>query len=368
MSDTWRNLFRRLAAVCLVTATSAWSCAASYAQVAFDSADDVAYANGWQEGDDGGSGSFGPWVFDGTYASAVQQRMDDGLNGGSAGSSTFNNLGKAWSLFNPAAGDFARAGRSMSPLAVGQTVRIVFDNPTVRQLFRGYSVKFNTGGGNLCSGGGCTPGTSPTLKYKIERLENFNNGQWADTAGPFALFDTDTDRGARIDFTLSSATTYEMKMTPLDNPAGAVVTNGSLSNPSAASPINWIEFQFFNTPSAAGSDTDFFIKSMQILAAPPAVPGDYSRNGTVDAADYVVWRERLGTTFQLPNEVAGSTPGLVTDEDFTAWKARFGRTSGAGTGSAQTATAVPEARTLAYLIAALVCTHAAVVRRFRLDR
>jgi hypothetical protein len=351
MSDTWRRFFRRLAAHCLIAGASAWSSAVCYAQ-AFDSADDVVYANGWQQGDDGGVGSFGPWSFDGTYASAVQRRMDDGLNSGGAGSSTFNNLGKSWSLFNPAAGDVARAGRPIGPLAVGQTVRVVIDNPTARQLDRGYSVKLNTGGGSVCAAGGCTPGTTPTVKYEVKRLENANNGQWADTAGPFALFDTDTDRGARIDFTLSSATTYEMKMTPLDNPLGAVVTNGSLSNPATTTPINWIEFQFFNTPSAAGADTDFFIKSMQILAAPPAVPGDYSRNGTVDAADYVVWRDRLGTNIQLFNEVPNVTPGMVTVEDYTAWQARFGRTSGAGVVAVS---AVPEPSTLACLAWCIAC-------------
>jgi hypothetical protein len=274
--------------------------------------------------------------------------MDDGLNGGGVGSSTFNNLGNSWSLFNPGAADFARAGRRIGPLAVGQTLRLVIDNPTTRQLNRGYSVNLNTGGGSVCAEGGCTPGTSPTLKYKIERVENQNNGQWADTAGPFALFDTDTDRGARIDFTLSSATTYEMKMTPLDNPAGAVVTNGSLSNPATAAPIDWIEFRFFNTPSTVGADTDFFIKSMQIIAAPPAVPGDYSRNGTVDAADYVVWRDRLGTNFQLFNEVSGVTPGTVTAEDYAAWRSRFGRTSGAATGILESSV-VPEPSALALL-------------------
>jgi hypothetical protein len=35
-------------------------------------------------GEDGGFGSFGPWVFDGTYNSAVQQRMDNGLKTGTA--------------------------------------------------------------------------------------------------------------------------------------------------------------------------------------------------------------------------------------------------------------------------------------------
>jgi hypothetical protein len=31
------------------------------------------------------------------------------------------------------------------------------------------------------------------------------------------------------------------------------------------------------------------------LAAAPSLPGDYDQNGTVDAADYVVWRKVDGT-------------------------------------------------------------------------
>jgi hypothetical protein len=286
------------------------------------------------------------------------------LKSGGATSSNFNNLGKSWALSNPAPGDFARAGRSIGALQPGQTVRLVIDNPTSRQLLRGYSVKFNTGGGNVCTMGGCTPGTTPQLKYKIERLENFNNGQWSDTNGPLNLFDTDTDLGARIDFKLLTATTFEMRMTPLDNPAAAVTTSGALGNPAATGQINWIEFQFFNTQAAAGMDTNFFIKSMQILAA-PAVPGDYSGNGVVDAADYVVWRKRLGMSFQLPNEVAGQTPGMVTQADYTAWRSRFGRISGSGTGNATLLTAVPEPGTLAQMMVIMAIASGAVVR-FRL--
>ena len=65
-----------------------------------------------------------------------------------------------------------------------------------------------------------------------------------------------------------------------------------------------------------------------------SVPGDYSGNGTVDAADYTVWRDGG----PLLNEVQGVTPGSVTPEDYDAWRARFGNTSGAASGSA----AVPE--------------------------
>jgi hypothetical protein len=345
MFDTWsKNAARRVASACVIVGFTAWASACN-AQIAFDTADDSAYADlgGWQDGDDGGIGSFGPWNFDGTGASAVQQRMDDGLKSGGVGSSSFNNLGKSWSLYNPTPGDFAHAGRRLGPLQVGQTVRIVIDNPTAREASRGYSVKFNTGGGNICNSG-CAPG--PVLKYKIERLENFNNGRWTDTNGNLALFDTDTDGGARIDFKLSSASTYEMKMTPLDNTAAAVTTTGSLSNPASTGPIDWIEFQFFNTPSSASLNTDFYIKSMQILAA----PGDYNRNGTVDAADFVLWRNHAGENYQLANEVSSVTPGRVTAEDYSAWRSRFGsRAAGAGT-AATFGDAVPEPNFLALLV------------------
>jgi hypothetical protein len=82
---------------------------------------------------------------------------------------------------------------------------------------------------------------------------------------------------------------------------------------------------------------------------PVGVPGDYNSNGVVDAADYVMWRDRLGTATTLPNEVAGVTPGNVTNEDYTAWRARFGRTSGSGSGAALAAAAVPEPSTWAAL-------------------
>jgi formylglycine-generating enzyme required for sulfatase activity len=80
-----------------------------------------------------------------------------------------------------------------------------------------------------------------------------------------------------------------------------------------------------------------------IAAASPVV-GDYNGNGAVDAADYVVWRDHLGTAFQLPNEVGGLTPGNVTPEDYDAWRARFGNISGAGSSAA-----VPEPGTMMLL-------------------
>jgi MYXO-CTERM domain-containing protein len=52
--------------------------------------------------------------------------------------------------------------------------------------------------------------------------------------------------------------------------------------------------------------------------------GDYNNSGAVDAGDYILARKLLGTTTQLSHEVPGTTPGMVTQDDLTAWRARFG--------------------------------------------
>jgi hypothetical protein len=84
---------------------------------------------------------------------------------------------------------------------------------------------------------------------------------------------------------------------------------------------------------------DLFFQTYVIPA--PGVPGDYNGNGVVDGADYVVWRDHLGQTFQLPNEVLGITPGLVTADDYNAWRVRFGNTPAIGS-SAPARETVPE--------------------------
>jgi hypothetical protein len=78
------------------------------------------------------------------------------------------------------------------------------------------------------------------------------------------------------------------------------------------------------------------------------VPGDYNRDGTVNAADYAVWRDHLGQAFTLTNEnPAASTPAVVDAEDYNFWKSNFGQTLGSGSGTTAT---VPEPTTLMLLL------------------
>jgi len=61
------------------------------------------------------------------------------------------------------------------------------------------------------------------------------------------------------------------------------------------------------------------------------LPGDYNEDSTVDAADYTVWRNMLGTSLALPNENPDAlTPGVVDQEDYDFWKSQFGATAGSG--------------------------------------
>jgi hypothetical protein len=58
-------------------------------------------------------------------------------------------------------------------------------------------------------------------------------------------------------------------------------------------------------------------------ATQPSLTGDYNRNGTVDAADYVVWRNTVGQRgFGLAAD--GDRNQLVDPTDYGFWKAGFG--------------------------------------------
>jgi hypothetical protein len=91
------------------------------------------------------------------------------------------------------------------------------------------------------------------------------------------------------------------------------------------------------------------------------VPGDYNNNGSVDAADYVIWRKGG----PLQNEV--DVPGTVNMADYTAWRARFGNTSGSGSALGSAAVPEPSAWIVAVYAVALVgfCRRKASTDRFR---
>ena len=87
--------------------------------------------------------------------------------------------------------------------------------------------------------------------------------------------------------------------------------------------------------------------------------GDYNDNGVVDAADYTIWRDNLGSTFDPSAD--GDTNGVVDLNDYNIWKANFGANAGAGAGVS--AAAVPEPSTAFSFVSVVGTLLVAVGRR-----
>ncbi|MGD9633605.1 MAG: PEP-CTERM sorting domain-containing protein [Pirellulales bacterium] len=76
--------------------------------------------------------------------------------------------------------------------------------------------------------------------------------------------------------------------------------------------------------------------------------GDYNGDGTVNAADYTVWRDHLGGSGPsgdgtTTGNLLGVPDGVVNEWDYSFWKQEFGKSvPGSGGGASLIATAVPE--------------------------
>ncbi|HEX3598819.1 MAG TPA: choice-of-anchor Q domain-containing protein [Lacipirellulaceae bacterium] len=72
-----------------------------------------------------------------------------------------------------------------------------------------------------------------------------------------------------------------------------------------------------------------------------ALSGDYNRDGSVNAADYVVWRNSVGATVTRYAGADGDGSGVIDQADYARWRADFGATS-TGAASSLDSSAVPE--------------------------
>jgi len=76
-----------------------------------------------------------------------------------------------------------------------------------------------------------------------------------------------------------------------------------------------------------------------------SLPGDFNRDGVVDAADYTKWRDGLGSVY--------------TASDYTTWKTNFGRRNGTGASAPVSAggisAAVPEPASILGLLTVIAC-------------
>lgn len=73
--------------------------------------------------------------------------------------------------------------------------------------------------------------------------------------------------------------------------------------------------------------------------------GDFNRNGTVDAADYVIGRKQSGSTVAPASGADANGDGKVNDADLVVWRSNFGAVQDASTASAVQQLSMPELET-----------------------
>ncbi len=96
-----------------------------------------------------------------------------------------------------------------------------------------------------------------------------------------------------------------------------------------------VDGTFFRIALATNSDdANFFsIDNFRLLTAITGLSGDYNNDGTVDAADYTVWRDNEGAVAgTLLNDTDG---GVIGAAQYATWVNNFGATS-------STSVAIPE--------------------------
>jgi hypothetical protein len=332
-------------AVCLGVALGATNASVA-AQIALDTASNAAYAadsGGAWKGvsptpdenpagtDDGGTG-FKPWIFAGGFHYPMQSpygRLNHFIDGVDFAASSFNALGApAFALTNanvPFGGATATATRAFeAPLAVGQTVSLKVDVPTLAPLnvldSSGVVIRLNEGGGALAQ-----PGV--TERFAIFADSSYLSGNWAaaDAAGEATLgvASSTTSAGAVFRFTLTGAETYRFDLFALNGTTTLASKTGSLAHAGTGA-IDAIEVLMYSNGSGNGLNAgaaqptgarEFFFNDLSVSSVTDA---DYDDNGRVDGGDFLKWQRTLGSESDLAAD--GSGNGMIDAADLAVWR------------------------------------------------
>jgi hypothetical protein len=103
-------------------------------------------------------------------------------------------------------------------------------------------------------------------------------------------------------------------------------------------------FGIFNMQDNNGKHSVVYLDDVVYTSSLAPEPGDYNRNGIIDAADYITWRDSVGSTVTTGSGPDGNFNGVIDQGDYVVWKRNFGRTV-ASTLSSSSSAHVPEPAT-----------------------
>jgi T5SS/PEP-CTERM-associated repeat protein len=201
---------------------------------------------------------------------------------------------------------------------------------------------------NVTNFGLVSPGTSVGSLHVVGDFDQFSSGEILTEIASDSSFD-------RLLVTFNAMLAGTLTVNLID---GFMPSIGQMFTIlTADNVIGEFDTEPFPTASNFGFDVIYNAQSVVLLVV-SALSGDYNGNGTVDAADYTLWRDNLGSGTSLAND---DTAGVGQD-DYDRWKTNFGQTAGVGATSRAahspprlggSTAAVPEPAALAILAIAL---------------
>ena len=246
-----------------------------------DQASEATYADGWQSGDNGGTGMT-DWTLSttGSAGSFTGSSTGNG-NGDNNSDGDINTGGKAWGLWANSGGQSNAVRNFAINWPSGTAFSLKMDNGFINS---GGTVGFglqNTSGENL---------------FEFYFAGGSSNYTYDDATGAHASSVGFTDEGLQLQVTLTSATAYQLVVTPL---GGASTTySGNLKNPAGGQSVN--RLRLFNANAGNGSGNDAFFNSPGVCFPPTLVINetDYDQPGT-DNLEFVELKNVSGALVNL---------------------------------------------------------------------
>lgn len=141
--------------------------------------------------------------------------------------------------------------------------------------------------------------------------------------------------------TLLASGSFTAGLTPAfgqDNTGAVTYFTAALFLPSSSGPFG----------QAIDADNTFTLVTDNLVL----LAGDYNGDGSVDAADYTVWRDTLDSTTELAAD--GNNNGTVDAPDYGIWVSNYGTSSSAAT-SLSTSVPEPSALLLVLTMTSIAC-------------
>lgn len=153
-------------------------------------------------------------------------------------------------------------------------------------------------------------GSSAAVSIDLAAPEGTLESARIDIGGAAQLSGT-LEVGLATDFQPSLGDTFQI----MEAPGGIT---GTLALASAPNLPDWMQWHLDIHPTSV------------VLSI--VTTGDYNGSGAADAADYVGWRDALGsmTDLRANGDNNGASAGLIDQADYAMWKANFGNMAGAG--------------------------------------